>query len=182
MKLIGTVISLIEVVSDSMETIGIVSNDLNQFLKSDSDEILNSLKKILKIASLEEFLESVARVTQALTLGVLRGTGFAFVVVGSFGRNLVMAFYSGDGNQSSSEEQKWMMEVNTYDDIFSGLINPKHGTKVRDILVSVCNGATETLVKTSHQGQRTCRYLGYATGGSGEVGIGEHSSWGRLTT
>ncbi|KAL1831495.1 hypothetical protein ACET3Z_001146 [Daucus carota] len=31
-------------------------------------------------------------------------------------------------------------------------------------------------------GQRTRRCLGYATGGSGEVGIGEHSSWGGLTT
>ncbi|XP_020592059.1 uncharacterized protein LOC110032695 [Phalaenopsis equestris] len=32
------------------------------------------------------------------------------------------------------------------------------------------------------QGQRTRRCLGCATGGSGEVGIGEHSSWGGLTT
>jgi hypothetical protein len=33
-----------------------------------------------------------------------------------------------------------------------------------------------------HRGQRTRRCLGCATGGSGEVGIGEHSSWGGLTT
>ncbi|KAK8937094.1 hypothetical protein KSP39_PZI012662 [Platanthera zijinensis] len=32
------------------------------------------------------------------------------------------------------------------------------------------------------QGQRTRRCLGCATGSSGEVGIGEHSSWGGLTT
>ncbi|CAN4117914.1 unnamed protein product [Withania somnifera] len=31
-------------------------------------------------------------------------------------------------------------------------------------------------------GQRTRRCLGCATGSSGEVGIGEHSSWGGLTT
>ncbi|GMN25730.1 hypothetical protein TIFTF001_051462 [Ficus carica] len=31
-------------------------------------------------------------------------------------------------------------------------------------------------------GQKPHRCLGCATGGSGEVGIGEHSSWGGLTT
>lgn len=43
------------------------------------------------------------------------------------------------------------MHINTYDELFSGLTNRKHERKMKEMVASVCNGAVETLVKTSHQ-------------------------------
>ncbi|KAL6207958.1 hypothetical protein ACLB2K_018910 [Fragaria x ananassa] len=214
-KVVGALISMAEMVSDSAETAGIVSKDLKEFLSSNSDEMPRSLKQISKIARSEEFSGSLQRLTEALTIGAYRGfeaekrngvesekntgfservmdkvfskagTGFVSVVVGSLARNMVMGFYdsgenSGRNSSSSasdvlnvvcSDGSKKLIgnciqvfvstavaaylektkDINVCDDLFVGMTNPKHEEKVRELLVSVCNGAVETVVKTSHQ-------------------------------
>lgn len=229
-KLLRVMVSLAEAFSASAETFGLVSEDVNRFLRSDSDEIPPSLRQLSKIAVSDEVVGSVSRISEALTVGVLRGvvasesgsgskpgsetessvaerlldklfttagSGFASVVVGSFARNLVMALFSAQAEMSTgaasdggaaltqsdaSTAPQWVnlicddklrrligdciqafvgtavavyldktMDLNTFDDIFSGLTNPKHDAKMKEVLISVCNGAVETLVKTSHR-------------------------------
>ncbi|KAK7352499.1 hypothetical protein VNO80_17921 [Phaseolus coccineus] len=220
-KLLRTFVTVAELISDSAHSVTVISNDLHRFLASDSDEIPTSLKQLAKIAKSKEFSASLARVSEAVTIGILlgcnslagndnngiapseitteasrfsdrvleklfskAGTGFVSVVVGSFARNLVLGFYGAEsmGERSQSEVPRWVnaicdercgkligdcvqifvstavavfldktMDVNTYDEMFAGLSNPKHQEKVKGILVSMCNGAVETFVRTSHQ-------------------------------
>lgn len=60
------------VVSNTVESIAVVSKHSKDILKSDSDKILNSLKQLSEIARCGNLSESVVTVTQAVTLGVLR--------------------------------------------------------------------------------------------------------------
>ncbi|KAF8017291.1 hypothetical protein BT93_H2470 [Corymbia citriodora subsp. variegata] len=234
-KLVGALVSLAEAVSESTETIALVSKDLKEFLRSDSDEVPKSLKQISKITKSAEFSRSITEVSRAFTAGALRGyrsaskdnvhenggdsgfidhvlnklstpegSGFASVVVGSLARNLVMAIYTEkrssqqlessnpDGSDHLTTEGSsvpgWLnmlcddkvrdlvsdciqlfvstavtiylektVGINTYDELFAGMTNPKHEKKVREMLVSVCNGVVETLVKTSHQVLKSSR-------------------------
>lgn len=215
-KMLGALVSVAEMMSDSAEAVSLVSKDVKQFLESDSDQIPNSLKQISKIARSHEFSESLTKITTALTLGISlgyygqetvkksdfselvldklfseTGAGFASVVVGSLARNLVMAHYSNmeelklkemESDSDSDSVPGWVnviledkfrevigdlvqvlvstavsvfldktMHINPYDELISGMTNPKHETRVKDMLSSLCNGAIETFVRTSHQ-------------------------------
>ncbi|KAF8079581.1 hypothetical protein N665_1017s0004 [Sinapis alba] len=190
-NLFEAIASFAELLTDSAETITLVSRDLNQFIQSDSDEIPNSLKQIAKITKSKEFADSISKVSEAVAVGVLRGynnvevesnprvifseagTGFVSVLVGSFAKNLVRGFYEAETTTSllCDDKRRELLAdcieklttsavtvyiektagINTYDQIFSGLTNPKHKDSARDVLVSVCNGALETFMRTSHQ-------------------------------
>ena len=104
------------------------------------------------------------------------GSGFVSALVGSFAKNLVLGLYSNEKDSdcvslfcdekcreiladciqrfTSTAVSVYLdktMDINAYDQIFQGLTNPKHQDSVKDVLVSVCNGALQTLVETSHE-------------------------------
>ncbi|KAF0888314.1 hypothetical protein E2562_014159 [Oryza meyeriana var. granulata] len=59
------------------------------------------------------------------------------------------------------------IHINTYDQLFQGLTNASHDAKVRELLVSVCNGAVETLVKTTHHVMSNANDKSDGSGGNG---------------
>nr|GEY88573.1 protein phloem protein 2-like A10 [Tanacetum cinerariifolium] len=130
-KLLGALIAITEMLSDSSETLSLVSRDLKEFLASENDQVPNSLKQLSKIAMSNEVSKTLSGVSEAVTLGVIQGykvdeiekvedssfkdhvmdklmskpgTGFVSVVVGSFARNLVLGFNS-NGNYESGLTQ-----------------------------------------------------------------------------
>lgn len=211
-KLFALLLNLIESASDSAEAVSVITKDLTQFLRSDSDQIPNSFKQISKIAKSDELNSTLIRFTQAMTVGLLRGyrldsgndesgsgftdrvmdklftksgSGFASAIVGSFARNLVVGYYStssvsGDSSIFSNSRlldaiccdggrkligdcvQRFVttavsvyldktVDVNVFVDLFAGLTNPKHEHKVKQTLVTLCNGAVETFVRASRR-------------------------------
>ncbi|CAF2151576.1 unnamed protein product [Brassica napus] len=200
-KLFTLLVNLIEAASHSAEAVSLITKDLTEFLRSDSDQIPNSLKQFSKLANSDELNSSLIRSTQAVTVGLLRGyrlddsgsgltdrvmdklftksgSGFASVIVGSFARNLVVALYSASSSGESelldaicSDDGRKLIgdcvqrfvstavsvyldktnDVNVFDDLFVGLTNPKHEHKVKQTIVTVCNGAVETFVRASRR-------------------------------
>ncbi|XP_062214463.1 protein PHLOEM PROTEIN 2-LIKE A10-like [Phragmites australis] len=70
------------------------------------------------------------------------------------------------------------IHINTYEQLFEGLTNPKHDAKVKGLLVSVCNGAVETLVKTTHHVMSSTNDKLYSSGsGSGNSNVGVGEGW-----
>ncbi|XP_072973631.1 protein PHLOEM PROTEIN 2-LIKE A10-like [Typha angustifolia] len=164
-------------------------------LSTVTEAVTKGLTRALSSGSETELIESETRSSSfGLSDRVLdklfssSGTGFASVVVGSFAKNLVIAFYSAESRSSSvsddptAGEPRWLQfltgdkgkeliasciqvfvskavtvyldrtpTVSSYDQLISGITNPKHEAKVKELLVSVCNGAVETLVRSSHQ-------------------------------
>jgi hypothetical protein len=126
-----------------------VASDLAAFLRSDSDEVPQTLKQISKLAASPEASASASALSGALAAGVLRGyhssttTGsggaspgtdvalservldrvlsadgerLASAVAGSFGRNLVLAFYSAPSQQpptADASPESWVDALTT---------------------------------------------------------------------
>lgn len=59
------------------------------------------------------------------------------------------------------------VDVNTYDQILSGMTKSKHEAKTRGMLVSVCNNAVATLIRISHYILTSPNQKGKKSSGSG---------------
>ncbi|CAL1380899.1 unnamed protein product [Linum trigynum] len=238
LRLLGAFLSMGDAISNSAETISVVSNEFKDFIKSESDRVPNSMNQMSKLSRSNEFSESVVIFTKALTVGILTGyqptsnsgpgfmdsvidklatpsgSGFVSAIVGSFARNLVAAYYECSSEQGSGGSASELMEllcspkckdliadctqlfvstavavyldktlhINSYDQLFAGLTNPKHEDHVKDLMVSVSNSAVATLVKSSHAALtaepkwKSSRRKSSAEGEGGDNWVGKMSS------
>ncbi|CDY30629.1 hypothetical protein HID58_035061 [Brassica napus] len=165
-KQISKLLNLVEAATHSAEAVNIIPKDLTAFLGSDSNQIPNSLKQISKLAKSDELNSSLTRFTQTVTVGLLRGYRSDSVVALFSSREfsdskLLDAVCSDDGRNLIGDcVQRFVStavsvyldkttEVNVFNDLFAGLTNPKHEHKVKQTLLTVCNGAVETFVRES---------------------------------
>ncbi|XP_047045092.1 protein PHLOEM PROTEIN 2-LIKE A10-like [Lolium rigidum] len=185
-----------------------VGTDLADFLRSDSDEVPQSLLQLSKLAASDRVSSAASTLSESVASGLLRalsshrdpsspplqdrildrllspaGTGFASAVLGSFARNLVLscrdpgeakpkpqahrgepewlaALCSDRGKEAAAELVRVFVStaVATYlnrpvavrtctsDQVL--VANPKQEAMLKDLLVSMCNGAVETFVRT----------------------------------
>jgi hypothetical protein len=211
-RLAAAIAAFADAAASSADAVALVTSDLADFVHSDADEVPRSVKQLAKLAASREVSATVSTLSEAVTSGILRGSGssssgpasggtvalsdrlvdrlfsdsgerLASAVAGSFARHLVLAFYSAPSPQgeASSSPTMWVnvvatgkcrkaisnwvevfvgtavrefidktIHINTYEQLFEGLTNPRHDAKVKELLVSVCNAAVETLVKTTH--------------------------------
>uniref|UniRef100_A0ACD6A5J5 Uncharacterized protein n=1 Tax=Avena sativa TaxID=4498 RepID=A0ACD6A5J5_AVESA len=209
-RLAAALAAFLDAAASSADAAALVSSDLADFVRSDSDQLPRSVTQLAKLAASPEVSSTVSALSQAVAAGILRGVGstsepgsgdkvalsdrlvdklfsesgerLMSSVAGSFARQLVIGFYSTPsppGEASSSSNwvnvvatgkghkaiSSWLevlvgtavgvfiektIHINTYQQLFEGLTNPTHDAKVKELLVSVCNGAVETVVKTSH--------------------------------
>lgn len=135
------------------------------------------------------------------------GTGFASVVVGSFARNLAVGFMHQEaGSPTATPAWMEMISsdrcrdlaasciekfvatlvavylektkgINSFDELFAGITNPKHEAKAKDLMVSVCNGAVQTLIRASHQAISGSNREENGYVGKNEVDDKEENGW-----
>jgi hypothetical protein len=186
-----------------------VGSDLADFLRSDSDEVPQSLLQLSKLAASDHVSSAASTLSESVASGALRalsshraardpsspplqdrildrllspaGTGFASDVLGSFARNLVLSCRDPKAGPQARGEPEWLaalcsdrgkeaaaelvrvfvstavaaylnrsvaMPVRTSDQV---LASPKQEAMLKDLLVSVGNGAVETFVRTWRQ-------------------------------
>jgi hypothetical protein len=184
-----------------------VGSDLADFLRSDSDEVPQSLLQLSKLAASDHVSSAASTLSESVASGALRalsshraardpsspplqdrildrllspaGTGFASDVLGSFARNLVLSCRDPKAGPQARGEPEWLaalcsdrgkeaaaelvrvfvstavaaylnrsVAVRTSDQV---LASPKQEAMLKDLLVSVGNGAVETFVRTWRQ-------------------------------